>query len=73
MKLKLKSSSRVEKFGKTKRWKPKKQRSTKKFQSNLNSLTEKTLEQEQKMKEDFDFFFNNNASQPKKKVRDEKK
>ena len=73
MKLKLKSSSRVEKFGKTKRSKPKKQRSTKKFQSNLNSLIEKTLEQEQKMKEDFDFFFNNNASQPKKKVRDEKK
>ena len=36
-----------------------------KFQSNLNSLIENTLEQEQKMEEDLDFFFNNNASQPK--------
>ena len=36
-----------------------------KFESNLNSLTENTLEQEQKMEEDLDFFFNNNASQPK--------
>ena len=36
-----------------------------KFQS--NSLIENTLEEEQKMGEDFDFFFNNNASQPKKK------
>ena len=33
-----------------------------KFESNLNSLTENTLEQEQKMEEDLDFFFNNNAS-----------
>ena len=42
-----------------------------KFQS--NSLIENTLEEKQKMGEDFDFFFNNNASQPKKKkVRDEK-
>ena len=36
----------------------------KKFQTNLNSLIENTLEQEQKMEEDLDFFFNNNASQP---------
>ena len=37
-----------------------------KFQSNLNSLIENTLKQEQKVEEDLDFFFNNNASQPKK-------
>ena len=33
-----------------------------KFQSNLNSLIENTLEQEQKIEEDLDFFFNNHAS-----------
>ena len=38
-----------------------------KFQSNLNSLIENTLKQEQKVEEDLDFFFNNNASQPKKR------
>ena len=44
-----------------------------KFQSNLNSLIENTLEQEQKMEEDLDFFFNNNASQPKKRKYEMKK
>ena len=43
------------------------------FQSNQNSLIENTLEQEQKMERDLNFFFNNNTSQPKKKkVRDKK-
>ena len=37
-----------------------------KFQSNLNSLIENTLEEEQKMEGNLNFFFNNNASQPKK-------
>ena len=42
-------------------------------QSNQNSLIENTLEQEQKMERDLNFFFNNNTSQPKKKkVRDKK-
>ena len=38
-----------------------------KFQSNLNSLIENTLEQEQKMEKDLDFFFDKYASQPKKR------
>ena len=33
-----------------------------KFQSNLNSLIENTLEQEHKIEEDLVFFFNNHAS-----------
>ena len=36
------------------------------FQSNLNSLIQNTLEQEKKVEEDLNFFFSNNASQPKK-------
>ena len=36
-----------------------------KLQSNLNSLIENTLVEDQKMEEDLDFFLNNNASQPK--------
>ena len=43
------------------------------FQSNLISLIENTLEQEQKMEGNLNFFFNINTSQPKKKkVRDKK-
>ena len=38
-----------------------------KLQSNLNSLIENTLVEEQKMEEDLDFFLSNNAIQPKKK------
>ena len=45
----------------------------KKFQNNLNSLIENTLEQGQKMEEDLYFFFNNNASQPKKRKYETKK
>ena len=44
-----------------------------KLQSNLNSLIENTLEEGKKMNEDFDFFFNNNASQPKKRKYETKK
>ena len=33
-----------------------------KFQSELNSLIENTLEQERKIEEDLDFFFNNHTS-----------
>ena len=36
-----------------------------KFHSNLHSLIENTSKEEQKIEEDLDFFFNNNASQPK--------
>ena len=43
------------------------------FQSNQNSLIENTLEQEQKMERDLNFFFNNNTSQPKKKKVQDKK
>ena len=43
-----------------------------KFQSNLNSLIENNLEEEQKMEEDLDFFFNS-ASQPKKRSTRQKK
>ena len=38
-----------------------------KLQSNLNLLIKNTLEEEKKMEEDLDFFFNNNTSQPKKR------
>ena len=38
-----------------------------KLLSNVNLLIENTLMEEQKMKEDLDFFLSNNASQPKKK------
>ena len=38
-----------------------------KLQGNLNSLIENTFGEGKKMEEDFDFLFNNNASQPKKK------
>ena len=41
-------------------------------QSVLNSLTEKTLEEDQKMEEDLDFFLDNNASHKKKKYMMEK-
>ena len=41
-------------------------------QSALNSLTEKTLEEDQKMEEDLDFFLDNNASHKKKKYMMEK-
>ena len=44
-----------------------------KLQSNLNSLIENTLEEGKKMNEDLDFFFNNNASQPKKRKYETKK
>ena len=45
-----------------------------KLQSNLNSLIENTLEEEKKWKkEDFDFFFSNNASQPKNRKYETKK
>ena len=37
-------------------------------QSILNSLIEKTLEEDQKMASDLDFFVDNNASHEKKKV-----
>lgn len=40
-------------------------------QSALNSLIEKTLEEDKKMKEDLYFFLDNNACQ-KKEVSDEK-
>ena len=43
-----------------------------KLQSNLNSLIENTLVEEQKMEEDLDFFLSNNATQPKKNVRRKK-
>ena len=43
-----------------------------KLQSNLNSLIENTLVEEQKMEEDLDFFLSNNAIQPKKNVRRKK-
>ena len=39
-----------------------------KLQSNLNSLIENTLVEDQKMEEDLDFFFSNNAYQPKKNM-----
>ena len=38
-----------------------------KLQGNLNSLIVDTLEEENKMEEDLNFFFNNNASQAKKR------
>ena len=38
------------------------------LKSNLNSLIKNTLEEEKKMEEDLDFFFNNNATQPNKKI-----
>ena len=38
-----------------------------KLLSNLNSLIENTLVEEQKMEEDLDFSLSNNASKPKKK------
>ena len=44
-----------------------------KLQSNLNSLIENTLKDRKKMEEDLDFFFNNNASQPKKRKYETKK
>ena len=44
-----------------------------KLQRNLNSLIENTLEEGKKMNEDLDFFFNNNASQPKKRKYETKK
>ena len=43
-----------------------------KFQSNLNSLIGNTLKEE-KMEEDLDFSFNNNASKPKKESTRQKK
>ena len=43
-----------------------------KLQSNLNSLIENTLVEEQKMEEDLDFFLSNNATQPKKNVQRKK-
>ena len=43
-----------------------------KLQSNLNSLIENTLVEDQKMEEDLDFFLSNNARQPEKKICDEK-
>ena len=43
-----------------------------KLQSNLNSLIENTLVEEQKMEECLDFFLSNNAIQPKKNVRRKK-
>ena len=43
-----------------------------KLQSNLNSLIENTLVEEQKMEEGLDFFLSNNAIQPKKNVRRKK-
>ena len=45
----------------------------KKLQNNLNSLIGKTLEEENKMEEDLNFFFNNNASQPNKRKYETKK
>ena len=39
-----------------------------KLQSNLNSLIENTLVEDQKMEKDLDFFFSNNAYQPKKNM-----
>ena len=39
-----------------------------KFKSNLNSLIESTLKQEQKVEEELDFFFDNNARQQKKEI-----
>ena len=39
-----------------------------KLQSNLNSLIENTLVEDQKMEEDLDFFLSNNAYQPKKNM-----
>ena len=44
-----------------------------KLQSNLNSLIENILEEEKKIEEYLDFFFNNNASQPKKRKYETKK
>ena len=44
-----------------------------KFQCNLNSLKENTLEQKQKLEEDLNFFFNNSAIQQQKKRKKETK
>ena len=44
-----------------------------KLQSNLNSLIENTLVEEQKIEKDLDFFLSNNASQTKKKKSTTKK
>ena len=44
-----------------------------KFQCNLNSLKENTLEQKQKLEEDLDFFFNNSTSQQQKKGKKRRK
>ena len=44
-----------------------------KLQSNLNLLIENTLKDGKKMEEDLDFFFNNNASQPKRRKNETKK
>ena len=43
-----------------------------KFWSNLNLLIENTLEREQKIEEELNFFFNNNANQPKKRKHEKK-
>ena len=44
-----------------------------KLQSNLNSLIENTLVEEQKIEKDLDFFLSNNASQSKKKKKIQQK
>ena len=44
-----------------------------KLLSNLNSLIENTLVEEQKMEEDLDFSLSNNASKPKKKKKMQQK
>ena len=43
-----------------------------KLRNNLNSLIESTFMEEQKMEEGLDFFLSNNASQPKKNMRQQK-
>ena len=42
-------------------------------QSALNTLIKKTLEEDEKMEEDLDFLFDNNANQKKRKRKKEKK
>ena len=42
------------------------------LQSNLISLIENTLEEDQRMEEDLSFFFSDKLCQPRKKKRDDK-